>query len=113
MLVAPGGATLTNLEVVPVAVDVQVRKVTEYLGVTDTGSLELESARALIQDAWRSRADEVNGPPGLAGTAAFLDPILWFFAKWGCSHCERVAERVPISQACASCRFPRRTADPV
>lgn len=36
MLAAPGGATISRLELLPVAVDVQVRKVTEYLGVTRT-----------------------------------------------------------------------------
>jgi hypothetical protein len=38
-LAYPGGADLTELEAIEVAVDVQVRKVTEYLGVTDTGDL--------------------------------------------------------------------------
>lgn len=36
MLAYPGGAEITSLEVLPVAVDVQVRKVTEYLGVAET-----------------------------------------------------------------------------
>lgn len=108
MLVAPGAAHLANLNRVPVAVDVQVRKVTEYLGVTDTGGADLEGVRREIQAAWASRASEVQGPPGLAGTTAFLDPILWFFGKWGCTHCESVGARRPISTACAVCRFPDR-----
>ena len=108
MLVAPGGATLANFDVIPVAVDVQVRKVTEYLGVTDTGGVDLEAARGPIQAAWRTGASEVVGPPGLAGTTAFLDPILWFFAKWGCSFCEARDQRPPISPACEHCRYPAR-----
>ena len=50
LLAYPGGATISSLEVVPVAVDVQVRKVTEYLGVTETAGLDLEDVRATIQD---------------------------------------------------------------
>jgi hypothetical protein len=114
MLVAPGGASLSNLEVVPVAVDVQVRKVTEYLGVTDTGDRDLEDVRRPIQEAWGHRASEVVAPsdqPGLARTSAFLDPILWFFAKWGCSHCEAMKQKRPISDVCRLyCRFPSKGA---
>lgn len=106
MLASPGGATITNLADLPVAVDVQVRKVTEYLGVTDTGGLSLGTVRGEIQDAWRSKAVTTVGPPGLAGTGAVLDPAIWFYGKWGCSHCERVKRRVPIGRACACCRFP-------
>jgi hypothetical protein len=47
--VHPGDATIANLEILPVAVDVQVRKVTEYLGVTMTRGLGLDDARPLIQ----------------------------------------------------------------
>jgi hypothetical protein len=108
MLAHPGEATLTSLEVVPVAVDVQVRKVTEYLGVTATEGLDLEAARPVIQSAWENdiRQNGAVGPPGLEGTAAALDPALWFYGKWGCTFCERAGRRLPISHACARCRFP-------
>jgi hypothetical protein len=108
MLAQPGGAAITSLEVLPVAVDVQVRKVTEYLGVTATEGLDLEAARPLIQRAWEAdvRENGAVGPPGLDGTAAALDPALWFYGKWGCTYCERAGRKLPISYACGRCRFP-------
>ena len=36
MMAAPGRAVISHMETIPVAVDVQVRRVTENLGVTDT-----------------------------------------------------------------------------
>jgi hypothetical protein len=107
MMAVPGGARVSGLEVLPVAVDVQVRKVTEYLGLTDTAGQDLDKARPVIQDAWRAalRAHPAVGPPELEGTAAALDPALWFFAKWGCSHCERARQRQPISPVCDHCVF--------
>jgi hypothetical protein len=108
MLAHPGGAAITSLEVLPVAVDVQVRKVTEYLGVTATEGLDLEAARPLIQGAWDADVHENGavGPPGLDGTAAALDPALWFYGKWGCSYCERAGRKMPISRVCGRCRWP-------
>ena len=104
----PGGAAIRRMETIPVAVDVQVRRATENLGVTDTRDLELEDAKPVIQDAWRTavRDARVEGPAGIAGTCAALDPALWFFGKHGCSHCEQIRRRVPISRACENCRFP-------
>ncbi len=101
-----GGAAIQRMETIPVAVDVHVRRVTENLGVTDTRDLELEDARPVIQDAWRTavRAARVGGPARIAGTCAALDPALWFFGKHGCSHCQQT--RVPISRACENCRLP-------
>lgn len=110
MLAHPGRAAITSLETVPVAVDVQVRKVTEYLGVTATEGLDLEAARSAIQHAWESdvRQNGAVGPPGLDGTAAALDPALWFYGKWGCTFCERAGRKLPISHTCDLCRFPER-----
>jgi hypothetical protein len=108
MMVQPGGAKITGMDIIPVAVDVQVRRVTEMLYVTDTEGRQLEDVRAIIQDAWRARAraDGVDAPGALANTTAGLDPALWFFAKWGCSHCEPLRRRVPIGNVCAACRLP-------
>ena len=39
LLAFPGGAQISSIRVLPVAVDVQVRKVSEYLGVTATGTI--------------------------------------------------------------------------
>lgn len=105
LLAAPGGAGIDNLGVLPVAVDVQVRKVTEYLGVTQTTGQTLEAVRSVIQAAWQAMTADAAGPPALAGTGAALDPALWFFAKWGCSFCERANRRLPIGRACVACRF--------
>lgn len=50
----PGGARIRNLNVVPVAVDTHVRRITEYLGVTDTLDCpSTEKARPAIQRFWK------------------------------------------------------------
>jgi hypothetical protein len=45
--------------------------------------------------------------PLFAGRRAYADASgePWFFGKWGCSYCEQVARRMPVSEACASCGF--------
>lgn len=107
ILAYPGGATLTSLEVVPVGVDVHVRRVTENLGLTATAGEDLERARRCIEDAWGDdvRASGAAGPPGLEDTPAALDPALWFFGKWGCAFCETQGTRVPIADVCRRCRL--------
>jgi hypothetical protein len=56
MLAEPGGASISEIDDLRVAVDVQVRKVSEYLGVTDTGNPPLDevptAVRSEIQRAW-------------------------------------------------------------
>ena len=59
MLVAPGGATVDDIGIIPVAVDVHVRRVTRNLGVVDTLAMAEGEARQVIQDTWRA---------GVAGT---------------------------------------------
>jgi hypothetical protein len=110
MLAFPGAARITSIEVLPVAVDVQVRKISEYLGVVDTGDLELEVARPVIQSAWARDVEEngASGPGGLDGTAAALDPALWFWGKWGCTRCERAGARMRIAPTCDRCRYPAK-----
>lgn len=107
MLAYPGSATITSLEALPVAVDVQVRKVTEYLGATGTAGQPLERVRTEIQGMWAEdvRLAGAEGPPVLRNTCAALDPALWFYAKWGCTWCERWGAKASISPVCASCRF--------
>ncbi len=105
MLVAPGRAAIRNARSIPVAVDVQVRKVTEYLGVTNTQGMTLDAARPIIQTAWNVGAEAAVGPTGIVGTAAAIDPAVWFFGKWGCTFCERAGRRMPISPLCDQCRF--------
>lgn len=107
LLAHPGGARITSLGLVPVAVDVQVRKVTEYLGVTETRGRELDDVRAVIQLTWAAdvAAHGAVGPGGLADTAGALDPALWFYGKWGCSHCERIGRQRPVADTCRGCRL--------
>ena len=106
MLAAPGGAAIANLDMLPVAVDTQVRKVTEYLGVLPSARDERAASREAVARAWRGAADAAEGPPALAGTAAALDPALWFFGKWGCTFCENARRRMPIAGVCrARCRL--------
>ena len=105
MLVEPGGAEISGLNAMPIAVDAQVRKVTEYLGVTDTRGWPLARARSVIQAAWHSGADASVGPKRLAGTPAALDPAVWFLGKWGCTHCEAAGARSPVATVCSGCRY--------
>jgi len=104
----PGCAKIARIESVRVAVDVHVRRVTENLGVSDTMGLELRNAKPEIQEAWHSavQSAKIGGPQGISGTCAALDPVLWFFGKHGCSHCEPLGIRKPISKVCDSCRYP-------
>jgi hypothetical protein len=108
MLIEPGRARLANVEQLPVAVDVQVRKVSEYLGVTDTwGTGPLDSRMRLkIQRAWAAEVAKsgCNGPHALRGTAAALDPALWFVGSRHCSGCERAGRALRPLWVCARCR---------
>lgn len=112
MLAYPGGAEISHLDGVPVAVDVQVRRFTENLGVTATRGLGLDEARPVIQAAWQREVarDGAPGPAPLADTAAALDPALWFWGKWGCTRCEQEGGRLPIADPCRHCRLPERGA---
>ena len=107
ILAAPGGATISNIDTIPVAVDVHVKRVTENLGVTDTGELGVGKAKPIIHSAWREAiaAASIGGPPGIAGTCAALDPALWLFGKYGCSVCEKRNKLMPISRACKGCHL--------
>ena len=106
-----GGAKIDHMDVIPVAVDVHVRRVTENLGITNTRDLPIGTARPIIQNIWRKAVEtiDIGGPPGIAGTCAALDPALWEFSRRGCSDCERVGRREPIiSSVCDHCvRFPK------
>ena len=107
IMATPGGAKVENMDVVPVAVDVQVRRVTENLGVTDTAGCPMEKAKPIIRYAWDSAVDGAwfGSSPGIAGTCAALDPALWYFGKHGCSHCKKVNRRMCIGKACNSCQW--------
>ena len=107
MLVAPGEAKIDNIDIIPVAVDVHVRRVTKNLGVLDTAGMSEGEARRRIQDTWRVAVatTRIGGPPGLTDTCAALDPALWVFGKYGCSHCEKMSKPVPIGRACNHCQL--------
>ncbi len=103
----PGGAEIKSIEKVPVAVDVQVRRAAENLGITDTQVLKLREAKPIIQSVCRKAVAEakIGGPDRIAGTSAALDPVLWFYGKYGCSYCEKSSRQVPIGKACEHCRL--------
>ena len=103
----PGGAEIERIEKVPVAVDVQVRRTTENLGIADTRGLKLREAKPIIQSACHNAVakTDIGGPPRIAGTSAALDPVLWFYGKYGCSHCEKSGKQIPISRACEHCQL--------
>ncbi len=105
----PGGAEIERIEKVPVAVDVQVRRATENLGIANTRGLELKEAKPIIQSACHEAVTQIDigGPDRIAGTSAALDPVLWFYGKYGCSNCEKLGKRVPISRACDHCQLFR------
>ncbi len=107
MLARPGGATIDGMDVMPVSVDVHVRRVTQNLGVVDTLDMAEREAREVIQDAWRAAVarTRIGGPPEIANTSAALDPALWVFGRFGCSHCEKVGQLMPISRACDHCQL--------
>ena len=105
----PGRAVIDRIETIPVAVDVQVRRATQNLGVTETRGLPLRKAKPVIHQAWFKAVSKVDigGPPGIAGTCAALDPALWFFGRHGCGHCEKANRKVRFGRACDHCvRFP-------
>jgi hypothetical protein len=107
MMVFPGGARVSGIGVLPVAVDVQVRRATENLGVTATRGMQLEDARSVIEEAWFARvgSEATDGPAALAGTCAALDPALWYFGRVGCSRCEAAGERIRFGVACTACQW--------
>lgn len=107
MLAYPGEAEITNLAFLPVSVDVQVVRVTRFLGVADVHGLSEGEARRHIQRRWRDEVIKSGtaGPPKLGSSCAALDPALWFWGKWGCSVCEQAGRRIPIGEPCSACIF--------
>lgn len=107
MVANPGGAQIDRIDMIPVAVDVHVRRVTENLGVTDTRGRSLRASKPVIQSAWREAVAKarVGGPARIEGTCAALDPALWFFGMHGCRHCESAGQRIPIGRACDQCQL--------
>ena len=108
MMAAPGNAEIANIDIIPVAVDTHVKRVTENLGLTDTRQLSVDRAKKPIQEAWRKAVNvaPIGGLSGIANTCAALDPALWLFGKHGCAHCEKEKRLIPISDACARCKYP-------
>ena len=107
MFVEPGRAEIAGENALPLAVDVQVRKVTEYLGVTNARGQDSDVVRTVIQDAWRAdiAAGGSHRPLALEGTCAALEPALWYFGEWSCTQCERAVAKVPVHAACEACRL--------
>jgi hypothetical protein len=112
MLVFPGGANVSNLAFLPVAVDVHVRRVSEALGLTHANGARLDDyIRHSIQEAWRADVQgggalaPPNAPSILSDTGAALDPALWFVGKWGCSGCHSKHRKLRIADFCEACSF--------
>ena len=87
-LVTLGGARLENLDLIPVAVDTHIRKVSKELGIAETEGASDYAADPAIRAAWLKAVDgaDIAGPPGAEGTCAALDPALWALGKYGCDH---------------------------
>jgi hypothetical protein len=107
ILAYPGRAEISRISTLPVAVDVQIVRITRLLGLSDLAGEVNSRMRAEIQSAWTADVETggAEGPPGLENTCAALDPALWFYSKWGCSLCERAGVKMPIGEPCLSCRL--------
>jgi hypothetical protein len=107
VLAYPGGSSIAGIAALPVAVDVYVRKVSEYLDVTRTNDMPLDRLRPLLQKLWEEDvADQgAAGPHLLKDTPAAVDAALRYLGRWGCSWCEQMRRRQPIHPVCAGCRF--------
>ena len=109
MLAYPGGAEISDIEVIPVAVDTHVQRVTEMLGLVALRELD-ERHRREIQEVWFEGVQEsgpFGGPTPIDGSAAALDPALWVLGKNGCSRCEREARKIEIGSICQLCPLGR------
>lgn len=107
MLAFPGRARISRISTLPVAVDVQIVRITRLLGAAERLGRSESETRAIVQSMWAADVEAVGaeGPLGLENTCAALDPALWFYSKWGCSFCERAAVKMPIGEPCSSCRL--------
>ena len=86
---ALGAARLQRLNLIPVAVDTHIRKVSRELCVAEIGDAGLPKAHAAIRTAWLKAVDgaDVTGPPGMAGTCSALNAPLWALGKYdGCDY---------------------------
>lgn len=110
MMAEPGGARIGSLDVVPVAVDTHVRRITECLRVTDTRRLSMENARPTIQRFWKKAVDavDIGGPAGIAGTCAALDPALWYFGKNCLADAPRTRGVLGMCEDQSACRWKER-----
>ena len=109
MLAYPGGAEIGNIDVIPVAVDTHVQRVTEMLGLVTPTKLD-DRHRGEIQDVWFEGvrlSGPFGGPPPIDGTAAALDPALWVLGKNGCSACERAGRKIEVGTICELCPLGR------
>ena len=110
IMARPGGARIRNLNVVPVAVDTHVRRITECLRVTDTRRLSMEKARPTIQRFWKKAIDavDIGGLAGIAGTCAALDPALWYFGKNCLADAPRTRRVLGMCEDRSACRPKER-----
>ncbi len=105
----PGSADVRGIEVIPVAVDTHVQRVTEMLGLVPVRELNGRH-RQEIQDVWFDgvgMSGPFGGPESIDGTAAALDPVLWVLGKNGCSQCEKAGRKIGIGSICQLCPLGR------
>ena len=109
MLAYPGGAPISGIEAIPVAVDTHVQRVTEMLGLVTPRKLD-DRHRRDIQRVWFdavAQAGAFGAPAGIDGTAAGIDPALWAMGKIACARCERDQRKVPVGEVCDVCVLGR------
>ncbi|MDF1597902.1 MAG: hypothetical protein P1T08_17620 [Acidimicrobiia bacterium] len=109
MLACPGGADIRGMEVIPVAVDTHVQRVTEMLGLVSPVELSGRHRRD-IQQVWFDAVNQAGmfgAPSPIDGTSAGIDPALWALGREGCSNCERAKIKRPIGSICDLCVLGR------
>lgn len=91
---------ITNLENVPIPVDVHVAKATLALGIVK-GSYQgsLEGMYAFIRDAWKQgvRGASTGERPMIA---LDIDESLWHLSKFGCTKRDAVTGECPVKNQC-------------
>lgn len=109
MLVYPGGSPISGLDVIPVAVDTHVQRVTEMLGLVAPQPLD-DAHRQRIQAVWFAAVEQAGmfgGPAALDGTSAGLDPALWALGRVACSRCESQSRKIVVGAVCELCVLGR------
>ncbi len=106
IMATAGGAQITRIESVPIAVNAHIKRLTANLGMSKKDSENAAAESSYIQSVWKSAADaaDFDAPAPLNGTCLALEAALTFMGRYGCGHCEKIASPVRFGRACNQCR---------